>query len=69
MMTSLSGGECNNHTMKRVGFDPHVTTEEAMTLKWRPSSHMSAKTDECHDATEEDGASSNTPKRSVLKPN
>ena len=38
---------CHNLTMKRVGCDPHVETREAVTL-------------ECHDATEEDGAPSNT---------
>jgi len=69
MMNSLSGGEFHNNAMKRVGFDPHITIDEAVTLKWCPSSRKSAKTDECHDVTEEDCASSNTPKRSSLKPN
>ena len=46
--------------MKRVGCYPHVTTREAATLKWRPSQPREGL-EECHDATEENGASSNTP--------
>ena len=69
MMTSLSRGEFHNNTTKRIGFDPHIMIDEVVTLKWCPSRHKSAKTDECHDVTEEDGASSNTPKRSSLKLN
>ena len=59
-MTRLSGRECHNLTMKRVGFHPHVATREATTLKWcHPATWEGL--DECHDATEENGASSNTP--------
>ena len=50
-MTKLSEGECHNHTMKRVGCDPHVMTSKTASLN----------IEECHDAIEEDGASSNTP--------
>ena len=56
MMTSLNGGECHNLTMKIVGCNPHVTTSKAATLMWCPSD-----LDECHDVTEEDGASTKTP--------
>lgn len=47
--------------MKSVGCDPHIEASKAAILKWHPSGHTRAKIDKCHDATEEDGASSNTP--------
>ena len=65
MMTKLSGGEYPNHTMKRVGCDPHVMTSKAGSLKRSPSGHIWANIEECHDAIEEDSASSNTPPREV----
>ena len=64
-MTKLSGGECHNLTMKRVGCDPHAMTSKGASLKRRPSGHMRANVEECHDAIEEDDASSNTPPRKV----
>ena len=64
-MTKLSGGECHNHTMKRVVCDPHAMTSKVASLKRRPSGHMQANIEECHDAIEEDDASSNTPPRKV----
>ena len=47
--------------MKRVGCDPHVMTSKAASLKRRPSGHMGANIEECHDAIEENDATSNTP--------
>ena len=64
-MTKLSGGECHNHTMKRVGCDPHAMTSKRASLKRRPSGHMRANIEKCHDAIEEDDASSNPPPRKV----
>ena len=51
---------CHNHTMKRVGCDPHAMTSKGAPLKRCPSDHMRANIEECHDAIEEDDASSNT---------
>ena len=59
-MTNLSGGECHNHTKKRVGCDPHVETSKAAILKKLPFSHTRANRKEYHDAIEEDATSSNT---------
>ena len=39
----------------------NVETRKAASLKWCPSSHARANIEECYDAIEEDGASSNTP--------
>ena len=64
-MTKLSGGECHNRTIKRVGCDPHTMTSKVASLKRRPSGHMQANIEECHDTIEEDDASSNTPPRNV----
>ena len=64
-MTKLSGGECHNHTMKRVGCDPYAMTSKVASLKRRPFGHMQTNIEECHDAIEEDDASSNTPPRKV----
>ena len=36
-------------------------TSKATSLKRRPSGYMRANIEECHDAIEEDDASSNTP--------
>ena len=52
---------CHNHYMKRVGCNSYVETNKAMTLKWRSSNHTRVKTYECHNESEEDCASSNTP--------
>ena len=57
-MTMLSGGECHNHTMKRVGGDPHAMTSKVASLKRHPSGHMRVNIEECHDAIEENDASS-----------
>ena len=57
------GALCHNHTMKRVGCDFHIETSKAATLKWSSFGQSRAKTYECHDATEEDGASSNITSR------
>ena len=51
--------------MQRVGYDPHAMTSKVVSLKRCPSDHMRANIDECHDAIEEDDASSNTPPRKV----
>ena len=51
--------------MKRVGCDPHSMTSKGASLKRRSSGHMRANVEECHDAIEEDDASSNTPPRKV----
>ena len=67
-MTSLSGVKCHNHTMKRVYCDPHIVIIKTVILKWCPLGHPRAKIDECHDVIKEDDPSSNTPKRSALKP-
>ncbi|KAG7022404.1 hypothetical protein SDJN02_16135, partial [Cucurbita argyrosperma subsp. argyrosperma] len=40
-------------------------TSKGASLKRRPSGHMRANAEECHDAIEEDDASSNTPPRKV----
>ena len=61
----LGGTQCHKHTMKRVGCDPHVMTSKVASLKRRPSGHMRANIEECHDAIEKDDASSNTPPRRV----
>ena len=47
--------------MKRVGCDPHAMTSKVASLKKRPTGHMRANIEECHDANEEHDASSNTP--------
>ena len=59
------GAMCHSHTMKRVGCDPHVMTSKAASFKRHPSGDMRANIKECHDAIEEDDASSNTPPREV----
>ena len=41
-VTSLSGGEHHNLTMKIVDCDPHVVTREEATHKWRPFGHARA---------------------------
>ena len=64
-MTKLSEGECHNHTMKRVGCDPHVMTSKAASTKRHPSGHMRADIEECHDAIEENDASSHILPRKV----
>ena len=46
--------------MKRVGCDSHIETSKAVTLKKHPSGHVWTNIKECHDATEEDSALSNT---------
>ena len=46
--------------MKRVMCEPHVKSSKAVTLKRHPSSHARVNIEECHDATKENGASSNT---------
>ena len=50
-----------SHTMKRIGCDLYVATSKETTLKWHPSNNARVKTDECHDVTKENGASSNAP--------
>ena len=64
-MTSLSGGECHNRTKKRVGCDSHIeidkSIDKSVILKWRPSNYTLVKIDKCHDVTEEEDGSSNTP--------
>ncbi|KAG7010973.1 hypothetical protein SDJN02_27771, partial [Cucurbita argyrosperma subsp. argyrosperma] len=58
------GALCHyNDTMKRVGCDFHVEMSKAATLKWSSFGQSRAKTYECYDATEEDGASSNITSR------
>ena len=59
------GEPCHNHTMKRVGCDPHIMASKATSLKRHPSGHMRANIEECHDAIEEDDAPSNTLPRKV----
>ena len=54
---------CHNYTKKRVGCDPHYKTSKTATLKWCPFNRTRDKRDEFHDVTEEEDASSNTPKR------
>ena len=51
--------------MKRVGCDSHAMTSKVASLTRRPSGHVRANIEECHDAVEEDDASSNTPPRKV----
>ena len=57
--------KCHNLAMKRVGYDPHALTSKGASLKRRPFGHMRPNVEECHDAIEEDDASSNTPPRKV----
>ena len=49
--------------LKTSGCDPHMQINKKTTCKWILFDHMLVEIDKYHDASEVNGASSNTPRR------
>ena len=54
-------------TMKTVGCDLYTQTDKVETLKWCPSDQVRIEINKLCDATEEDDASSNIPRKVYTK--
>ena len=53
---------CVTPHLENVGYDSHTQDRQEAIFKWRSFDYVRVKMEKFHDATEEDGASSNIPR-------